>query len=171
MSKFRADCPSINRDQKVSFSTTNYKHASLAGALEQIKSLMAVCGLSHSWRTEQSSGTIMVTCVVTHSMGHSESTTLSSEPDKSGGKNSIQGIGSAVSYLQRYTLFSILGLASQEKDNDGGYAPSSSFTGDVVAAIQSTKTLKELHELWEKLSPEQQKQHTNDVSVRSGELK
>jgi len=40
-------------------------------------------------------------------------------PDTSGSKNSIQAVGSTVSYLQRYTLYSILGLASKDADTDG----------------------------------------------------
>ena len=60
-----------------------------------------------------------MSCCVTHILGHTECTTLSELPDESGSKNSIQAIGSTVSYLQRYTLFSILGLASKEMDNDG----------------------------------------------------
>jgi hypothetical protein len=51
--------------------------------------------------------------------GHHEETTLSSSPDDSGGKNSIQAIGSAVTYLQRYTLLALTGLATREQDNDG----------------------------------------------------
>lgn len=121
MSQFRADCPAITKTHSVSFgqNKTSYRHAGLSESIEQIKSLLAKCGLSHSWRTTQNNGTITVECVVTHVQGHSESTSLSAAPDTSGSKNSIQAIGSTVTYLQRYTLFAILGLASQDQDNDG----------------------------------------------------
>ena len=56
---------------------------------------------------------------VTHIKGHSEDTTLSGPPDDSGRKNNIQQIASTVSYLERYTLFALLGLASQDMDDDG----------------------------------------------------
>ena len=52
-------------------------------------------------------------------MGHQECTSLSAFPDESGGKNSIQAIGSTVSYLERYTLLSITGLSTQDQDDDG----------------------------------------------------
>ena len=115
MSTFRASCPSIDRTKKAH----NSQYAGLAETLEQIKSVLAESGLSHSWRTNQDNKIITVTCVVTHVMGHSEETSLSSEPDTAGSIKGIQGIASTVSYLERYTLYAILGLASKEMDNDG----------------------------------------------------
>lgn len=80
---------------------------------------MAPFGLIADWRTKNEPGSISVTCIVTHEMGHSESTSLSGPPDSSGKKNSIQEIGSTVSYLERYTLFAITGLAATDQDDDG----------------------------------------------------
>ena len=115
MSTFRSQCPTIEKTAK----GHNSKYAKLDKTIEQIKGLMAECGLSHSWRIDQADGQISVTCVVSHIDGHSEQTSLSSAPDDGGKMNSIQRIGSAVSYLQRYTLFAILGLASGDQDDDG----------------------------------------------------
>jgi hypothetical protein len=52
-------------------------------------------------------------------MGHSEETTLKAIPDTSGSKNSIQAIGSTVTYLERYTLLAAMGMAAAGMDNDG----------------------------------------------------
>lgn len=40
------------------------------------------------------------------------------EPDQSGGKNNIQAKGSTMTYLQRYTLNTLLAIATED-DNDG----------------------------------------------------
>ena len=53
-------------------------------------------------------------------MGHSESTTLEAAADQSGGKNAIQAIGSTVTYLERYTLLALTGLATHEDDDGAG---------------------------------------------------
>jgi|LGOV01.1.fsa_nt_gb hypothetical protein len=116
MSAFRDEAPTINRSRK----GHNTKYAGLAETIEAIKPLLSKHGLSHQWKTKQDGSLIAVECTVTHRMGHSESTTLSAEPDKTGQKNSIQAIGSTVAYLERYTLYAILGLASREMDDDGG---------------------------------------------------
>jgi hypothetical protein len=65
---------------------------------------------------------IAVTCVLTHKMGHSEETTLKAIPDTSGNKNTVQAIGSTVTYLERYTLLAAMGMAAAGMDNDGRMA-------------------------------------------------
>lgn len=115
MGKFRAEVPTIERTKKAH----NSNYAGLAETIAEISEALVNNGLSHSWKTDQTENAISVTCCVTHVLGHQECTTLSEMPDKSGSKNSIQAVGSTVSYLQRYTLFSILGLASKEADTDG----------------------------------------------------
>jgi len=141
MAKFREECPAIIKTKQAH----NSKYAGLAETLAQIKVIESECGLSHSWRTDSKGGTVEVTCVVTHSQGHSEQTTLIADPDKSGSKNSIQAIGSSVTYLQRYTLFSLLGLASSEDDIDG--ANTSLDLDEVISLFESAKTLAKLDSL------------------------
>lgn len=115
MSNFRSSCPTIDKARKAH----NNKYAGLAESIEAIKPFLAENGLSHQWKTKQDGTLVTVECIVTHILGHSESTSLSAAPDNSGSKNSIQAIGSTVSYLQRYTLYAILGLSSREMDDDG----------------------------------------------------
>lgn len=115
MGKFRAEVPTIERTKKAH----NSKYAGLAETIAEISKALVDNGLSHSWKTDQDEKSISVTCCVTHVLGHQECTTLREFPDTSGSKNAIQAIGSTVSYLQRYTLYSILGLASKDADTDG----------------------------------------------------
>ena len=61
-------------------------------------------GRTARFRTAQQDGLVRVTCVMSHRDGYSEETSLQSGVDASGNKNSIQAIGSAITYLQRYTL-------------------------------------------------------------------
>lgn len=123
MSAFKANPPDIFRNKHVSFTTqkgkTEYNHATLDQVSIAIGIALSQHGLSHRWVTDQAEGKIRVTCVITHSRGHSESVSLQSSADDSGGKNSIQAIGSAVTYLQRYTLLASTGMAVQDHDDDG----------------------------------------------------
>lgn len=124
MSAFKANPPDIFKNKHVSFTTqkgkTEYDHATLDQVSLAIGTALSQHGLSHRWVTDQADGRIKVTCILTHSMGHSESVSLQSSADDSGGKNSIQAIGSAVTYLQRYTLLAATGMAVQDQDDDGG---------------------------------------------------
>jgi len=131
MTDFRARVGSIKKTRKAH----NSQYAGLAESISAIKDLLTECGLSYSWRTNQESNSVSVTCVVSHVDGHSERTTLSASPDTSGSKNSIQAIGSTVSYLERYTLYAILGLASTDQDDDGHSAGTAYVTDDQLHNI------------------------------------
>ena len=123
MAKFKRNPPDIEKDQTVSFEvgnrTTTYKHASLSNVTKKINVGLSEHGLSSAWVTTQINGTITVTCKITHQLGHSEETSLTASPDTSGSKNSIQAIGSTISYLERYTLLALTGLATFDMDDDG----------------------------------------------------
>ena len=123
MAEFKANPPEILKDKHVSFTTqkgkTEYDHATLGAVCTAIVKGLGTVGISHSWQTAQQDNRIKVKCVLTHSQGHSEMVELHSAPDDSGGKNSIQAIGSAITYLQRYTLLAATGLAALDQDDDG----------------------------------------------------
>jgi ERF superfamily protein len=119
MAKFKESPPKIVKDKEVSFGTTNYKHAELDQVTEKIAAALSAVGISHRFAINQADNKITVHCVLTHALGHSETTSLASAADTSGNKNGIQAIGSAVSYLQRYTLLAATGLATGLEDDDG----------------------------------------------------
>ncbi len=98
------------------------KYASLAGTISQVQELMTEHGLSRSWSMTQQDDQISVTCTITHTSGHKQQATMTAGADMSGSKNAIQGIASTVTYLERYTFFAALGIASAEMyDDDGNY--------------------------------------------------
>jgi hypothetical protein len=124
MTAFKETPLTIRKNKHVRFETsrgvTEYDHVTLENVCRTIIEALSKVGISHRWSMQQESGTIKVSCVLTHSMGHSESTVLEAKPDDSGGKNSIQAIGSTVTYLQRYTLLAATGLAVKEMGDDDG---------------------------------------------------
>jgi len=121
MSEFKANPPKIEKDKKIKYNTNKgsvgYSHASLANVTEKINEALSKHGLSASWTTKQNEA-VIVTCKITHVMGHSEETSLSAPADISGAKNPIQAIGSTITYLERYTLLALTGLATYDQDDD-----------------------------------------------------
>lgn len=121
---FKSDPPDIFKNKAVSFGGgkgggTSYRHATLDNVSGVIGEGLAKVGISHRWETEQEEGgMIKVTCILQHSAGHSERVWLRAMPDTSGSKNSIQAVGSTVTYLQRYTLLAATGMAVQDQDDD-----------------------------------------------------
>lgn len=118
MTAFKANPPEIEKDRSVAYGATKYKHATLSNATKKINKALSEHGLSASWTVKQDNGLISVTCKITHVKGYGEEATISGPSDNSGGKNAIQSIGSAIAYLERYSLFAITGLAAHDIDDD-----------------------------------------------------
>lgn len=115
---FKADPPQIIKDMTVNYNNTKYNHASIGNVVSSIIAGLGKHGLSHHWDIVQGED-VTVTCTLTHELGYSESTSMTAPPDKSGGKNTIQAIASTITYLERYTLLAITGMATSEHDDDG----------------------------------------------------
>lgn len=135
MAAFKTNPPNIGKDKKVSFGNTKYSHASLFNVVNQITKELSKHGLSASWETHQN-GQIGVTCRITHVLGHSQETTLQAPADTSGSKNAIQAIGSTISYLQRYSLLAVLGLAAHDMDDDGVKSDDVPITEEQIVTLK-----------------------------------
>jgi ERF superfamily len=121
MAEFKKNAPTILKDKNVSFTGTSYNHATLGGICEVVIEALAEHGFSHDWDTVQpDSGMIETTCILTHVLGHTKKTTLKAPPDNSGKKNGIQQISSTITYLERYTLLGVCGLATKDLPDDDG---------------------------------------------------
>jgi len=119
----KADIPPIIKTGAVDYTNqkgqrTQFQHETLDGIAKVVDPILSEHGLSYRFRSTQEDGTVAVTCIVAHRDGYAEETTLRGAPDTSGSKNAYQAVGSAVTYLQRYTLKLALGL-SAAKDDDG----------------------------------------------------
>ena len=144
MARFKENPPEVNKNRHVKFGTTEYDHATLDHATTEITKALSAVGIAHRWEVKQTDKAIEVTCVLTHEMGHSERTSLAAPADTTGSKNSIQAIGSTVSYLERYTLFAATGLAAKGTDDDGQSAEQLPEFGDFMEIIRAAATLGEL---------------------------
>lgn len=123
MAEFKKEVPSILKTKHVRYQTkagdiVEYDHADLGEIVEALIPALSKYGFNHSWSFDQTSN-IKVTCTITHRLGYSKSNSLTAPPDTSGGKNTIQAISSAGTYLQRYTFLGSLGIAAKGKDDDG----------------------------------------------------
>lgn len=97
-------------------------YAELFSVVNAVTPALSKHGLSASWRlTKDDKDWIEVTCTLKHQLGHSEAVAMGGPPDTGGAKNPIQARASTISYLERYTLKAICGVAEQGEDDDGGH--------------------------------------------------
>ena len=145
MAAFKAEPMTIFKKKGVGYTTRDgdfvgYKHAELSDVTEVVCPAMSKHGLSHRWDVVQEGKKIIVHCIITHSLGHSERVTMEGEPDNSGKKNAIQQVASTVQYLQRYTLLAATGMSTKGTDDDGngsgGEAPTDDSEDAILDAFQ-----------------------------------
>ncbi len=116
---FQSHCPDLRKTKVVAFNQTSYKFTPLSEITRQIAPALEKAKLSFRWEIQDTKEELKVTFLVSHIDGHTEKTTMTANPDTSGNKNAIQARGSAITYLQRYTLIGGLGLSTADADVDG----------------------------------------------------
>ncbi len=158
MSEFKKNSIKIIKDKQ----GHNSSYATLANIIDVVTPVLGEYGLSLSWRTTQEKQETTVTAILSHVNGYSESTSLTHGLELSGNKSTIHGLGSAISYLERYTAKAILGIAEKEQDNDAQSVEQPLITesqeADLMAMIEEKKVdfqkflkhfnVSKLSELW-----------------------
>lgn len=160
LAKFKESPPEILKNIKVSFGNTKYSHAGLDQASDKIGAALAEVGISHTWEVQQDGQKIKVTCILTHSRGHSERVSMEGAADTTGSKSANQAIASTTSFFQRYTLLMAVGVAPKNVDDDGrggGGGPRAmdprtraDFDGQIAALTKP----KEAEALWQTIAAE-----------------
>jgi len=121
-SKFKAEAVHIVKNRQVTDGPLKGKsYAELHSVVDALTPALSRHELSASWKlTKDDKDWMEVTCYLRHSQGHEESASMGGPPDTGGAKNQIQARASTKSYLERYTLKAICGVAEGGDDNDGG---------------------------------------------------
>lgn len=143
MASAKAEIPVVVKNRVVDFPTDNgksrttYQHEDLGEIARTIDPILARHGLSYRFRTtSEVNQPVVVSCIVAHRDGHSETNTLAAGRDDSGKKNLIQQMGSTITYLQRYTLKAALGLAASADDDGRKSEPVEVITEDQVIILR-----------------------------------
>ncbi len=115
----KRDLPAIiGHDLVVDFTSskgrTYYTHTSLAGVMAAVTEHLSNHGFSLNWVPSTQGNMITVVCRLTHSGGHFEEATLTGPADAGSGRNALQAVASSITYLQRYSALSLLGIATAD---------------------------------------------------------
>lgn len=139
MNEFQANKPELVKTNQVAFKDVKFRFIPLGKIQKLVDPVLSKYGLSYTWKQKEEIVDIIdpdnkketikatkytIICEVKHKAGHVEKSELSSLADPTGSKNPIQAIGSAVSYLKRYTLKNALGLSADEDDDGMNSFPS-----------------------------------------------
>jgi hypothetical protein len=122
LAKFQRECPVIVKDKDVMNKdgrSVRYRYAPLDSIVRQIGTRLADCGFSYQFVTSSENQCVEVTCHARHRMGHTESTTFTSNIDPQAFMNLAQKFGSALTFGKRYAFLAAFGIMTGEDDDDG----------------------------------------------------
>ena len=95
------------------------KYARFEDINQSVRPILQKYGFSIQFKVSTTENTIEVTGILRHKEGHSESTSLPLPVDISGAKNTVQSVGSSVSYGKRYVITALLNITTSGEDDDG----------------------------------------------------
>lgn len=124
MAAFQAECPSIKKastakiTSKRSGTSFAYTYAELDEIARVINPIMAKHGLSYGWDSDVNGATLVCVCTVRHKAGHSIQSKFTLPVASEGGMSAQQEVGAALTFAQRRSLSSALGLTTTDEDTD-----------------------------------------------------
>jgi hypothetical protein len=137
------------QSNKPGSSRTKYKYENFADVARVVDPVFSRHGLSYRFSIDQDGNQVAVTCIISHADGYSERTKLGDKVDPgSTGMSMVQALGSALTYLQRYSLRAAIGLAAAIDDDGRGAGGSSpritvDQANDLQRLIEETGRRKE----------------------------
>jgi hypothetical protein len=121
MASFQSVCPVIEKKKVVlnkDKTTERYRFAPLDEITKQIKKPLADNGLYYKWDVVHEEKFVVVKAIVTHILGHSESSEFKVPISMSEYMTAPQSYASALTFAKRYSLLNVLGISTGEEDTD-----------------------------------------------------
>ena len=123
MSKFQSEMEAITKDAQNPFFKSKY--ASLSAIIEDTRVPLGKNGLSYA---QFPSGDASLTTILMHKSGEWISDTYTMHP----ADNKPQSVGSALTYMRRYALCAVLGLAVEDDDGNEASAKRPARSSQVI---------------------------------------
>lgn len=154
MANFQAICPTIEKkkEAKNDQGKTLYSYAPLDSIVSQVKELLGANGFSYAIRVETGIDHVKVTCVVKHTMGHSEESVFDIPlSSKTGIMSAPQQVAATTTFAKRYAFLNAFGIMTGDEDNEKALEEKDLRASAIVEfemKLRGAKTLDELKTIW-----------------------
>lgn len=113
------------------------KYADLAEVIDSIRKPLSDNGIAFTQlNTTDETGTVSVTTMLMHESGEFIGSTFSAKPQQA----NVQGYGSTITYLRRYSAMAIAGLASDDDDGEASTGRASMPQASLPAGARDVQT-------------------------------
>lgn len=123
LAEFQSVCPPIGKVKTAQIATRSgssysYTYAPLDEIVRVVKPLLIARGFSYGWDSVVNGGMLTCTCTLRHINGHSVPSSFTLPIENPSAMSPQQKVGAALTFAQRKTLESVLGLNTTEDDTD-----------------------------------------------------
>lgn len=118
------------------------KYSELSDVWDACRKSLSDNGLSVVQMPQSKGGEVRLTTILSHSSGQWFKSSLTSIS----AKNTPQGVGSVITYLRRYALSSMVGVASDDDDGNEATQPANNNSGDGYHKQQEKSPIQYLME-------------------------
>lgn len=142
MAAFQQECPSIYKSKTAKITTQgggsySYSYAELDHIARTVNPILAKYGLSYSWDTAIDKGFLTCICTVRHLNGHKTESRFSLPTESKSAMSEQQKYGAALTFAQRRSLSSALGLTTTDEDSEAAPdADPTPITDDQVIELE-----------------------------------
>jgi len=122
MAKFQSECPIIKKSKNVLDNDNRllYKYAPLDVIVGQTKDLIQQNNFSYAIKSETKDKSVVSTCVIKHSAGHSEEYPFEVPlGNKTKAMNDTQVVSAALTFAKRNAFCNAFGILTGDEDVDG----------------------------------------------------
>ena len=161
LSKFQGEVTNPQKNKQ----GYNYTYADLASVLEVSRPIMAKYGLSVTqFVTTTDQGATQVETMLLHESGQFFKTKIQAAAGNNGKMSAAQNIGSTLTYLRRYAITALLGIAQDDDDaaqqisrqqyrEEISQTPSETEIQEVINHLPEISTIEELGQYFKDLKP------------------
>ena len=150
MANFQKECPIIEKTNAVKNKSGQvvYHFANLGDIVSQVKTPLGENNLSYDFITEDLKDFLKVTCVVTHSLGHSKESSFQIPIGTESYMTDVQKYGARVTFAKRYAFCNALGILTNDEDTDSKEDEKTKIPEDIANKVTSATTVKDLEVIW-----------------------
>lgn len=117
---------------------TGNAYATIDDINRAVRGVMQKHGFAVTFKVVHANEGISVTGILVHAAGHREETTLLLPIDAGAGRNTVQAVGSSVTYGKRYVMCALLNITTGDaQDDDGQAAADPVITGHQAKQIET----------------------------------
>lgn len=120
LAKAQAKFPAVKKTRTAKAGAYAYDYADLSDILHAVMPVLGQNEIALTQRYSVQEGTILLETILLHASGEMLSSVL---PITNGGNPSAQQIGSLMTYMRRYAVTALLGIAAEDDDDGASAAP------------------------------------------------